>query len=134
MAQHNELGKQGEALAASFLEAKGLQILDKNYRFQRAEIDLVALNLDPAEVVFVEVKTRSNTDFTYPEESITDKKKKLIFKAADSYLYEKQMQTVPVRFDIVAISMDNPEEPIFHHIEDAFRMDSFSLGRNPLGL
>ncbi len=134
MAKHNELGKQGENLAAGFLEAKGYQILDKNYRFQRAEVDLVALRLDPAEVVFVEVKTRSNTTESFPEESITPQKKKQIFKVADSYLYEKQLFTVPVRFDIISVSMDNPDHPLIHHIEDAFRMDDFSLGDHPLGL
>ena len=134
MADHNELGKQGEEMAAAFLEAKGYQILDRNYRFQRAEIDLVALRLDPAELVFVEVKTRSNTAHRYPEEAISSEKRKKIFKVADSYIYEKQLSTVPVRFDIIAISMDQPEHPVFHHIEDAFRLDSFSLGENPLGL
>ncbi len=134
MSAHNDLGKKGESLAVSFMQAKGYQILDTNYRYQRAEIDLVALRLDPAEVVFIEVKTRSDTRFTFPEESISYQKKKLIFKAADSYLYEKQLQTVPVRFDIISIGMDNPDEPTFHHIEDAFRLDGFSLGKNPLGL
>ncbi|MEM6632552.1 MAG: YraN family protein [Bacteroidota bacterium] len=134
MAEHNELGKTGEDLAASFLEAKGYQILDRNYRFQRAEIDLVALRLDPAELVFVEVKTRRNTIHSYPEEAVTPEKRKKIFKVADSYIYEKQLSSVPVRFDIIAISMDQPEHPVFHHIEDAFRLDSFSLGDYPLGL
>lgn len=123
MAAHNELGKQGEDTAAGFLEAKGYHIMDRNYRFEKAEVDIVALQLEPAELVFVEVKTRSNTELIHPEESVTPKKKKLIFKAADSYIYEKQMSTVPVRFDIIAIGMDNPEHPMIHHIEDAFRME-----------
>jgi len=134
MAKHYDLGKQGEELAAGFLEAKGYQVMDRNYRFQKAEIDIVALRLEPAELVFVEVKTRSNTQESFPEESITLQKRKLIFKAADSYIYEKQLLTVPVRFDIIAISMDDPEHPLIHHIEDAFRMDDFTLGDNPLGL
>lgn len=122
MADHNDVGKQGEALAADFLEAKGYNILDRNYRFQRAEIDLVALRLEPAELIFIEVKTRSRSDGPYPEEALSDSQKKRIFKAADSYIYEKQLSTVPVRFDIIAIQMDNPEHPLIHHIEDAFRM------------
>ena len=122
MAQHNDVGKSGEDIAAAFLEAKGYNILDRNYRFQRAEIDLVALRLEPAELVFAEVKTRSRSDGPYPEEGLSDAQKKRIFKAADSYLYEKQLSTVPVRFDIIAIQMDNPEHPLIHHIEDAFRL------------
>ena len=122
MAAHNELGKQGEEIAASFLTAKGYNVLDRNYRYQRAEIDLIALRLEPAELVFVEVKTRGRSDGPYPEEGLTDSQKKRIFKAADSYIYEKQLSTVPTRFDIIAIQMENPEHPLIHHIEDAFRM------------
>jgi len=125
MATHNELGKTGEEIAAGFLEAKGYFIMDKNYRFEKAEVDLVALQLEPAELVFVEVKTRSNTELVHPEESVSPQKKKLIFKAADSYIYEKQMSTVPVRLDIIAIGMDKPEHPMIHHLEDAFRMEGF---------
>ena len=123
MANHNNTGKAGEDLAASFLEAKGYHILDRNYRYEQAEIDLVALQLEPAELVFIEVKTRTKTTWTYPEEAVGQVKQKLIFKVADSYIYEKQMSTVPVRFDVIAISMDNPAHPLIHHIEDAFRMN-----------
>ncbi|MEM7660512.1 MAG: YraN family protein [Bacteroidota bacterium] len=122
MAEHNELGKRGEELAASFLEAKGLQILDRNYRFERAEIDIAALSLDPPELIFVEVKTRSSGQWGHPEMAVTEKKQQLIFQAADSYLYEKQMSTVPVRFDIIAITYEQTDHPMIHHIEDAFRM------------
>ncbi|MEO0895617.1 MAG: YraN family protein [Bacteroidota bacterium] len=122
MADHNELGKQGEELATAFLAAKGYHVLDKNYRYERAEIDLVALRMDPAELVFVEVKTRSTDLWGQPEESVTEAKQKQIFKAADAYLYEKNMWTVPVRFDIIAITLKDPNNPLFHHIEDAFRM------------
>lgn len=122
MAAHNDLGKKGEDIACGFLEAKGYTILDRNYRFQQAEVDIVALHLEKAELIFVEVKTRSNTIYTEPEESVDKAKRKAMFRAADSYIYERQMLTVPVRFDIIAIGMDNPTHPLIHHIEDAFRM------------
>lgn len=123
MAAHNDLGKKGEEIAAGFLEAKGYNIMDRNYRYEKGEIDIVALRLTPAEVVFVEVKTRSKTDDTTPPEAaVSSAKQKLLFRVADSYLYEKQLTTVPSRFDIIAIGMDNPEHPMIHHIEDAFRM------------
>lgn len=122
MAAHNETGKRGEQIAADFLRTKGYHVLDTNYRFEKAEIDLVVLQLEPAELVFVEVKTRSTTyDPSYPEDAVTEEKKRLIFKAADAYLYEKQMWTVPIRFDIVAVHLANPDHPLIHHIEDAFR-------------
>lgn len=136
MAAHNDLGKQGEEIAQGFLEAKGYNIMDVNYRFKRFEIDIVALQLEPAELVFVEVKTRRSQKDSYPEEAVDKEKRKRMFRAADSYIYEKQMRTVPVRFDIVAISMDNPEHPLIHHIEDAFRMtDDIGLqGMEGLGM
>ncbi len=122
MAEHNDLGKQGEDLAAAFMEAKGFHILDRNYRFKRAEIDLVALQLDPGELVFVEVKTRSSHTWGAPEVAVDSKKQSQMFRAADAYLHEKQMRTVPVRFDVIAVTLHSSGEPLFHHIEDAFRM------------
>ncbi|MEL6631020.1 MAG: YraN family protein [Bacteroidota bacterium] len=122
MAAHNELGKAGEEVAAGFMEAKGYHILDRNYRFQKGEIDLVALRIEPAELVFVEVKTRSSEAWGFPEEAVTASKKKMLFKTVDAYLHEKNMWTVPMRFDIIAINMNKPEDPLIHHIEDAFRM------------
>lgn len=123
MAAHNDLGKAGEDLAAGFLEAKGYTILDRNYRFLKAEVDIVALNFEQPELVFVEVKTRTyaGPDAPLPEESVSAAKQNLIFRAADAYIYEKQMRTVPIRFDIVAVQI-HPEHPLIHHIEDAFRM------------
>ncbi|MEL7339791.1 MAG: YraN family protein [Bacteroidota bacterium] len=123
MAAHNDLGKKGEEIATGFLEAKGYNILDRNYRYEKGEIDIVALRLTPAEVVFVEVKTRATfSKANPPEAAVSPEKQKKLFKVADSYLYEKQLTSVPSRFDIIAISMDNPEHPMIHHIEDAFRM------------
>lgn len=122
MADHNDIGKRGEDIAAGLLEAKGYNILDRNYRFQQAEIDIVALQLEPAELVFVEVKARSGTQGPFPETAVTPAKKKRIFKVADSYLYEKQMRTVPVRFDVIAIQKADTEHPLIEHFEDAFRM------------
>ncbi|MDX1906338.1 MAG: YraN family protein [Bacteroidia bacterium] len=122
MAAHNDTGRRGEDLAAELLSAKGYNVLDRNYRFENAEVDLVALRLEPAELVFVEVKTRTTPSGHYPEESVTPAKQQLIFKAADCYLYEKRLFTVPVRFDIIAVHLHDPAEPVFHHIEDAFRM------------
>ncbi|TAE50177.1 MAG: YraN family protein [Bacteroidetes bacterium] len=121
MAAHNDLGKKGEEIAAGFLEAKGYQILDRNYRYEKAELDLVALRLDPAELVIAEVKTRSTRAGDYPEEAVSDAKQRLIFKATDAYLYEKRLFTVPIRFDIISIQLFNPEHPLIYHIEDAFR-------------
>ena len=119
MAAHNEIGQQGEDLACGYLEAKGYQIWDRNYRVEKAEIDIIAFN--GTELHFVEVKTRSNTSLNAPEESITKKKKDDLAKAGSFYLFERQLLNFPAVFDVIAIGMDNPEHPMIKHIEDAFR-------------
>ena len=69
-------GQDGERIAAAYLETKGYTILEKNYFFERAEVDIVAY--DDTAIVFVEVKLRKNTAFGEPAEFITEKKKELV--------------------------------------------------------
>ncbi len=68
-----EKGSEGEAIAAAYLESKGYTILEQNYFFERAEVDIVAY--DETAIVFVEVKMRKNTTFGEPAEFVTEKKK-----------------------------------------------------------
>lgn len=113
-----EKGREGEDLAAAYLESKGYTILEKNYFFQRAEVDIVAY--DEKAIVFVEVKMRENTDFGEPAEYVTEKKKKQIYKATEAWLYERKMDGSPVRFDVVAIVKPENEAPDIQHFEHAF--------------
>lgn len=115
-----DIGNEGEDLAASYLESKGYTILDRNYFFEHAEVDIVALF--ESKIVFVEVKTRSNTNFGNPEDYISDQKMKLVFKAAEAWLYERKMDGAPVRFDVVSIVSDGKSAPDISHFEDAFWM------------
>jgi putative endonuclease len=117
-----ETGNKGEDIAAGFLEAKGYTVVDRNYRFQKSEVDIVALQMEPAELVFVEVKSRSGTQGAFPETAVTPAKQQRIFKAADAYIYEKQYRTVPIRFDVIAIQNVDGAHPLIEHFEDAFRM------------
>jgi putative endonuclease len=119
MAQHNDTGRLGEDLAVKFLEEKGFTIFDRNYNFEKAEVDIVAYI--PEELHFIEVKTRSKAENYKPEEAVTPEKKKNMAKVANFYLYERQLVTVPAVFDIIAITLDDPENPEVVHFEDAFR-------------
>ena len=110
-------GEFGEELAANFLVRNGYKILDRNYRFERAEIDLIAE--DGNELVFVEVKARSSKTFGEPEDAVTEQKENQIRNAADGYLYEKNIDDRPCRFDIIAIEFRNGVLDI-RHIKDAF--------------
>lgn len=114
-----DIGNEGEELAAAYLESKGWLILDRNYLFEKAEIDIVAF--DRTQIIFVEVKKRSSVTFGRPEEFVTPKKEKLIKKVAEAWIYERKMETALVRFDIISIVQQGNEAPEITHFEDAFR-------------
>lgn len=116
MAEHNELGKKGEDLATNFLLKKGYQILENNYRFQKAEVDIIAQK--DKILVAVEVKTRSTPEFGDPQEFLKPQQIKRLVKAIDFYVNENNLD-VEVRFDIVAI-IKNKLGTKIEHIEDAF--------------
>jgi len=116
MAEHNELGKKGEELAIDFLIKNGYTIRDKNYRYLKAEVDIIAQKENV--LVAVEVKTRSSRDFGLPQDFVNKKKIKLLVMAIDHYVVSKDLD-VNVRFDIIAIVHQNNTFEI-EHIEDAF--------------
>jgi|TARA_B110000240_G_C13470511_1_gene440728 putative endonuclease len=116
MAQHNELGKKGEQLAIDYLVEKGYTILDKNWRFQKAEIDIIAQKENTLAVV--EVKTRSSDYFGNPQDFVNPKKIQLSVSAINEYVISKDLN-VDVRFDIIAIIKTEKETKI-EHLEDAF--------------
>ena len=116
MAISHELGKEGEEMACRHLQEKGYQILAQNWRFGRAEIDIIAQTDDT--IVFVEVKTRETAIFGDPAQAVTKSKQSQIIKAAHQYLLEKDVD-VEARFDIVAIIINQYRRDL-EHIEDAF--------------
>ncbi len=117
MAQHNDLGKLAEDLAAEFLLKKGYKILARNFRFQKAEIDIIAEkdNL----IIVAEVKARSTDAFMLPQEAVTKTKIKSIVSAANYYL-EEFNKNQEVRFDIISVLPDEKGKLIIEHIIDAF--------------
>lgn len=117
MADHNELGKEGEQIAVDLLLQKGYKILNKNWRYLKAEIDIIAQK-DPETLVIVEVKTRSNSFVGNPEEFVTPKKIKLLVMAANEYVISRNLN-IEVRFDIIAIVKNSKYQKI-EHLEDAF--------------
>ncbi|MEW5676666.1 YraN family protein [Flavobacterium enshiense] len=116
MAEHNDLGKLGEDMAADFLTKEGYQILDRNWSFQKAEIDIIAKK--NGILAIVEVKTRSNLDFGNPQDFVNPKKIKLLVKAVDEYVNRKNLN-FNIRFDIIAVKKDATNFEI-EHLQDAF--------------
>ena len=116
MATHNDLGEKGEDLAVEFLQKKGYKILDRNWRFKKAEVDIIAQKNEV--LIIVEVKTRTSNYFGNPQDFINQKKVQLLVEAANEYVISKDLD-VEVRFDIVAI-LKNKQEFDIEHLEDAF--------------
>ena len=116
MAAHNELGKLGEEMAVAFLEKAGYIILETNWTFQKAEVDIIAQKDNI--LVIVEVKTRSSIDFGLPQDFVKSKKIQLLVKAVNEYVIKKDLE-VEVRFDIIAIHKNFKKYEI-EHIIDAF--------------
>ena len=116
MADHNELGIKGEKLAIDFLIKNDYRILEKNYRYLKAEVDVIAQKGNV--LAIVEVKTRSTDYFGNPQDFVNPKKIKLLLSAIDYYVTEKDLD-VEVRFDIIAIIHQKNKTRI-EHLEDAF--------------
>ena len=111
-------GNEGEDLAAEFLIKKGYKIVERNYRFGKGEIDIVAKEGDT--LVFVEVKTRKSLEYGPPELSITKSKERQVRKIAEAYLYDKEINNADCRIDVIAVLMLSPKEPDINHIKNAF--------------
>lgn len=116
MAEHNEIGKQGEARAVDYLQQNGYLILEQNFVFQKAEIDIIARKGDW--LIVVEVKTRTSTEYGNPEDFVNKKKIKLLVKAIDEYVQQTNLD-LEIRFDIISIVNDGNKYTI-DHLEDAF--------------
>jgi len=116
MATHNDLGKLGEELAATYLQNKGYVIHEKNWRYLKAEIDIIASKDDT--LIIVEVKTRTSDFFGNPEQFINRSKIKLLIIAADAYIQQKNID-VEISFDVIAIIKNNKKTEL-KHIKQAF--------------
>ncbi len=112
---HIELGKWGEEIASDYLKKKGFEIIEKNWRYQHLEIDLVARKDNV--LVFVEVKTRSGIAYGYPEQSISGEKAVRLIEAAHAYI-ENNAHPPYFRFDVISI-MRSGNNYELKHFEDA---------------
>ena len=117
MALHNELGKWGEDLAASYLERLGYTILERDWKSGHRDLDIIAQEGDT--VVFVEVKTRRNRDFTDPEMAVDYQKIRHLQQAANHYIKFRHIDN-DIRFDIITVVGTMNETPSIEHIKDAF--------------
>jgi putative endonuclease len=110
-------GKAGEDLAVRYLQQNGLKVIERNYRFERGEIDIIAE--DGEDIVFIEVKARRSRKFGSPEDAVTEEKQRQIYAVADGYLFEHDIDDRPCRFDVVAVEFRDGSSEI-RHIRNAF--------------
>jgi putative endonuclease len=116
MSAHNELGREGEEWAANYLEDRGYHIRCRNYRYLKAEIDIIAQK--GTVIAIVEVKSRSSEYFKNIAETVSRKKINLLVTASDNYIKAHNLDA-EVRFDIITVLKTNNK---FHieHMENAF--------------
>lgn len=117
MLPHLETGKSGEDIAALWFEARGYQILERNWRSMRNEVDIIATKQNVLH--FIEIKTRTNDDFAPPEIKVKGPKLKHLKEAAQVYL-ERNPQWKDIQFDIFSIILKPEKEPYCYIIEDVF--------------
>jgi len=116
MADHNELGIKGEELAEKYLRDSGYEILERNWRFGKDEIDIIALDGDF--LVIAEVKTRRTNYFGEPEEFVTRQKQRFLIRAANAYIDKKDID-FETRFDILSVLFAGKKYTV-KQIKDAF--------------
>lgn len=115
--QAKQTGNYGEQIAVAYLQKKGYQILEQNWFFQKAEVDIICQLEDV--LVFVEVKTRTGTQFGLPEQSVGKAKQRALARAADEYIYLHK-HTGEIRYDILSVFLQKGKQPDIVHFEDAF--------------
>jgi len=115
---NQSLGHFGEKIAKHYLENKHYLFLEKNYRYQKGEVDLICQDLSTNEMVFVEVKTRKNT-YVNPLLSVNLKKQHILMKVANNFCVENNI-SLDVRFDVLVIKVKNKLSLTVNHIDNAF--------------
>ena len=108
------LGRNGEALAAGFLEGQGMRIVDRNWRCADGEIDIVALEGDT--LVVAEVKTRSSLDYGHPFEAVGPAKLARLHRLASSWCREHELNAPLRRVDVVSVIHNGIGDPQLEHL------------------
>lgn len=106
-------GRIGEEVAASYLDKNGYIVICKNFRCMQGEIDIIAK--DKEEIVFVEVKTRTSTDYGEAREAVGKEKQKHIYKAAEYYLYKYKIDESFTRIDVIEVYIFNRKDKSKSH-------------------
>jgi putative endonuclease len=113
-------GDEGEEIAVEYIVEKGYEIIDRNYRYGKGELDIIAKDPETGETVFIEVKSKKNLEFGDPVYSVTKNKIKQIKRMAELYLYDKEIDEIDCRFDVITVLLRGKQKPIIEHYINAF--------------
>jgi putative endonuclease len=119
LADRRSLGQWGEKRCEKFLRRKGFKTLTRNFSCKTGEIDLIMVDSDGS-IVFIEVRTKTNEEFSDVESSITLAKKTRLKRAAKYFLASREIKNRPFRFDVIAIVLGQEGSPEIRHYENAF--------------
>jgi len=107
MSKIHDIGNLGEKLALKYLKHQNYSVLTTNYHIKGGELDIIVKDPETQEIVFVEVKTRTSTNYGWPEQAINEKKQLRLAKTANKYLAENNYDSsYNYRFDAVSIELD----------------------------
>jgi len=116
--KNKQLGGRGEEVACLYLERKGARIIERNWKCQAGEADIIVRDDD--DLVFVEVKSRSSDVTGLPEDSVTQKKRQRYERIALEYLFSHDLPSARIRFDVIAMVINKEGKAFLRHHKDAF--------------
>ena len=117
MYKRHIIGEQGEDYATEFLKDNNYKIIERNFECKSGEIDIIAFDNQKKELVFIEVKTRTNKKYGAPAESVNNIKQKHIYKTAKYYIYIHKLKNVYIRIDTIEVFIKNDKEYKINHIK-----------------
>ena len=112
------LGKIGENIACQILRSNNYNILERNFRCKQGEIDIIALDINSKELVFVEVKTRTSLKYGTPADAVNSNKQKHLYESAKYYIYKNNMSYIGVRLDVMEVYIFKEKIEV-NHIKNA---------------
>lgn len=114
-----QIGNLGEELATNYLKQNNYNIVKRNFKCRQGEIDIIAKDIKSKELVFIEVKTRTNYNYGCPSDAVDENKKKHIYKCTEYYVYKNNIYNIPIRFDVIEINQIK-EKYYINQIKNAF--------------
>ena len=116
---NKSFGNEGEDIASDYLEKNGYEIIERNYRFHKGEIDIVAKDNETNYLVFVEVKSRKSLEYGEPEYAITPAKAKQLKRMANYYLLDNHVKNTDCRLDVITVLLTPASPPLINHYKNA---------------